>query len=105
MSRNFKATLYGKEDFFGNYKSNTPSGAASKAFTQYVRQKGGKAVSTKISVVETTQGSGKKTFSYNCKRIKLKKPVVSTVQSGGGRNKKTVEIKREYKNIVKAYKK
>ena len=79
----------GKES--GIYKSSTPGGAASKAFTQMLKGKkmtGGKRTDFKIR--EQTQGSKKKTYSYSGKRTKLNKPV----QLG--------DYQIKYKNIIKS---
>lgn len=53
----------------GRYISNTPSGAAKKAFSSYNKLK--KSVkSLKITMKETTQGSAHKTFNYKVSKIK-----------------------------------
>ena len=56
--------------------SSTPAGAASKAFHAACRSKKIKGQCTFIVTVrESTQGSLGKQFSYECKRVKLAKPL------------------------------
>ncbi|NBU33709.1 hypothetical protein EB118_05345 [bacterium] len=55
----------------GRYISDTPSGAAKKAFSQAyksLRDKSGR-VSLEINIRETTRGSLGKTFSYRVTRV------------------------------------
>ena len=77
----------------GRYISNTPSSAASKAFSQTLRTMPKvKALSLLIYVRETTQGSQHKTFAYRIRRTKQ----VTTVMINGE------EITYKYTTKVKA---
>ena len=51
----------------------SPGDAARRAFTQVCRKHKNKSNKT-ITLRETTQGSSKKEYSYNCKMVKLSKP-------------------------------
>jgi hypothetical protein len=53
----------------GRYISNTPSGAAKKAFSSYNKLKRS-VKSLKITMKETTQGSSHKIFNYKVYKIK-----------------------------------
>jgi hypothetical protein len=54
----------------GRYTSKTPSGAASKAFSQAYRHLKSKGkMSLKITMRETTQGSAHKSYKYRVSRI------------------------------------
>lgn len=54
----------------GRYISRTPSGAASKAFSQAYRHFKGKGkMSLKITLRETTQGSVHKSYKYRVSRV------------------------------------
>lgn len=54
----------------GRYMSRTPSGAASKAFSQAYRHLKGKGkMSLMITMRETTQGSAHKSYNYRVSRI------------------------------------
>ena len=73
MSRSFtieKMTRAGDPVRFkgGRYISETPSGAAKKAFTQAYRHMRNKPTSLVIHMRETTQGSAHKTFQYRVRR-------------------------------------
>lgn len=69
-------TKFQNKDYTGVYKSNSPSGAASKALTQLCRVKAIKGqCSMVISIRETTRGSKKKVFVYKANRVKLDKPI------------------------------
>ena len=74
----------------GRYNSKTPSGAAKKAATRLFRSTNKKSL--KFTIRQTTQGSDKKLYKYEAKRIKLNKPVIVTI--------KGKEIKYEYKTVV-----
>ena len=51
----------------------SPGDAARRAFTQVCRKQKNRSNKT-ITLRETTQGSSKKEYSYNCKMVKLSKP-------------------------------
>lgn len=54
----------------GRYVSDTPSGAARKAFTQAYRHTGATGrLSLEVHIRETTQGSSHKTYRYNVSRV------------------------------------
>ena len=60
----------------GYFKSSNPAGAARKAFNASCRDKKIKGQCTfVVTVKEITQGSAGKVFKYECKRIKLDKPI------------------------------
>lgn len=67
----------------GRYVSKSPVSAAKKAFGRICREKRyrGKCAMV-VTVQETTQGSGGKTYSYKVSRDKLKEPLV--ISRGGG---------------------
>lgn len=80
----------------GRYMSATPSGAAKKAFNELLKSKKTKSkskskskskckksrISMRIVLLETTEGSKKKEYSYKVKRITLKEPRVITLKNG-----------------------
>ena len=76
----------------GRYNSKTPGGAAKKAATRLFRSTNKKVLT--FTIRQTTQGSDKKLYKYEAKRIKLTKPVIITI--------KGKEIKYEYKTVVTA---
>lgn len=64
----------------GRYISETPSGAARKAFSKIIQTRDIKGkVTLKISVTETTQNSAKKTWTYKVSKI----PETTTVIRDG----------------------
>jgi len=70
--------------------SRTPAGAAKKATTALCSHKKVRGVCTLyVTVKETTRGSKGKSFTYKCKRSKLKKPV--KVKDSNGKVLYTVE--------------
>jgi hypothetical protein len=61
----------------GRYISQTPSGAAKKAFNQECKSSKIRGQCTLLIILrETTQGSKKKLYRYYMKRIKLAKPII-----------------------------
>ena len=78
----------------GRYNSKTPGGAAKKAATRLFKNTNKKVI--KFTIRQTTQGSDKKLYKYEAKRIKLDKPVVITIKGN--------EIKYEYKTVITALK-
>jgi len=76
----------------GRYKSKTPSGAAKKAASRIFKSTNKKSIT--LTIRETTQGSDKKLYKYEAKRVKLAKPVIIKIKGN--------EIKYEYKTEVKA---
>jgi hypothetical protein len=76
----------------GRYNSKTPGGAAKKAATRLFRTTNKKSL--KFTIRQTTQGSDKKLYKYEAKRVKLAKPVIIKIKGN--------EIKYEYKTEVKA---
>ena len=62
----------------GRYNSKTPGGAAKKAATRLFKNTNKKVI--KFTIRQTTQGSDKKLYKYEAKRIKLDKPVVITIK-------------------------
>ena len=75
----------------GRYKSKTPSGAAKKAASRIFKSTNKKIIT--LTIRETTQGSDKKLYKYEAKRIKLAKPIIIKIKGN--------EIKYEYKTEVK----
>ncbi len=86
----------------GRYTGVSPYQAASKAFSEFIRNRKTDGKSTKgkftFTMVESTRGSSKKEHTYVGERKKLSEPV--TYQVGGGK-----EITKEYKNNIKKVKK
>lgn len=96
MSRTFKYRLHGEstKSCRGCLKG-TPGQAAKKALSSLVKESGKKTGNYKIIITETTQGSAKKEYGYNCKRWKLKEPYQREI--GSGSNKKVIEFKYDSK--------
>ena len=67
----------------GRYVSNSPLGAAKKAFNELCRVKRIRGRCTLVlEMRETTSGSAKKTYRYRLKRNKLKNPITLEGKSG-----------------------
>lgn len=81
---------------YGHFTGKTPSQAASKAFNSILKNGSKKANSLNFTIVESTQGSNKKEYTYHGKREKLDKPV--ELQIGGKK------IVKKYKNKIIAKK-
>jgi hypothetical protein len=75
-----------------------PRDQASKAFSELCRGKTGE-IKHKITLQETTQGSAKKLFHYNIKRVKLAKPVKVEYKKNG---KVIKVVTKKYTNEVKS---
>jgi len=75
-----------------------PRDQASKAFSELCRGKNGEC-KHKITLQETTQGSAKKLFHYDIKRVKLAKPVKVQYKKNG---KVIKEVTKKYTNEVKS---
>lgn len=72
-------TKFSRGDYSGRYISRTPAGAAKKALTELCASKRIKGACTLfLKMRETTQGSAKKEFMYNAKRVKLPEPIEIT---------------------------
>lgn len=79
MSRSFTLDVNGVEK--GRYLSSAPANAAKKAFNELLRSSKkskslskAKKVSKVITLVETTQGKGRKEYVYKVTRRLLKEP-------------------------------
>ena len=101
MSRTFKMQIGNSEEFTGRYTGNSPSQAASKAFTEYIRNRKKNKQTTNgsfmFTLVESTQNSNHKAYNYQGKRVKLSEPIEYTV----GNN----IIVKKYKNKINKIKK
>ena len=53
-----------------------------------------------FSIKETTQGSAKKTFNYEGKRVKLTTPIVIEVKDK--KTKQVTKIVKNYHNVIKS---
>lgn len=91
----------------GRYLSNTPRGAASKAFTQHCNAKNIRgACSLVIMIKETTQGSKGKVYQYRCRR---KRVDLRAVRRASGKlhflekDEKVPELKKGEKLLVFKY--
>jgi len=84
MSRSF--ALLHNDIQKGRYLSDSPASAAKKAFNEHLRKKKSlsksKKVTKTINIVETTQGSSHKQYSYKVTRVLLKKPKVVVLKNG-----------------------
>lgn len=100
--RSFKVKLPGTEEFTGRFTGLTPYQAANKALSKYFREN--KAAKTEItfSIVESTRGSKRSTYTYNGKREKLTAPVKYSIKGNDGAVR---EIVKEYKNKLTKVKK
>ena len=72
------STKYSHGDYTGRYLGRNPAQAASKAFTQLCAVKKTKGqCALVLTIRETTQGvETKKEFTYKCRQVKLKEPIV-----------------------------
>jgi hypothetical protein len=97
MMRKFTIVDFPKKgSTFGHYISNSPSRAASKAFTKLARIINLKNTDKKNHVVFTIQdSSNKKNYSYIGTRVKLEQPIIKNIAGK--------EIKYYYKNIITKY--
>lgn len=78
----------------GRYLSKTPSSAAKKIGNRLLKQKEGQK-SIKVRVMETTQGSKKKLYTYVIMRMKLPKSTI--VHLGNGQR-----VCYKFKMVVKS---
>ena len=92
--KSFSAKLTKEEKFHGRYMGGSPFQAASKALTEILRRgsikPGNKIV---FCLKEITQKSANKRHFYLGERVKLKEPVVYTVDGN--------EIRKEFKNQIR----
>ena len=96
MKRKFTIIDFPKKgSTFGHYISNSPSRAASKAFSKLARIIKLENTDEKNHVVFTIQDSNKKTYSYIGTRVKLENPIIKNISGK--------EIKYYYKNIITKY--
>ena len=87
--KNKSGSLKKTKSASGRFVSNTPEGAARKAFTASCRAKKIKGQCTLlVTLTETTRGSSGKEYKYKLKRSKLTKPLI--VNRGG------TDVKIEY---------
>ncbi|AGC01688.1 hypothetical protein H012_gp777 [Acanthamoeba polyphaga moumouvirus] len=96
-NRSFRCIDTRNGESFGHYISQTPKAAASKAFTQMLRNTDNKDKKYIIVLRESTQGSPKKTYFYEGQRIEFDKPQKIKIDLGNG-NQKTITYK--YRNII-----
>lgn len=84
MSRSF--ALLHNDIQKGRYLNDAPASAAKKAFNEHIRTKKSlsksKKVSKTINLVETTQGSNHKQYTYKVTRALLKQPKVVVLKDG-----------------------
>lgn len=78
----------------GRYLSKTPSGAARKIGNRLLKKKEGQK-SIKVRVMETTQGSQKKIYTYVVMRMKLPKSKVVHLNNGQ-------RVSYKFKTVVKS---
>jgi len=92
--KSFSAKLTKEEKFYGRYMGGSPFQAASKALTEILRRSKTKP-GTKIvfCLKEITQKSANKRHFYLGERVKLKEPVVYSVDGN--------EIRKEFKNQIR----
>jgi len=83
----------------GKEQKRGPRDQASKAFSELCSGVKGDC-KHKITLQETTQGSSKKLYHYEVKRVKLDKPV--TLKLKDKKTGKVKEIVKKYKNVVKS---
>ena len=100
MSRTFGRKIGDSNEHVGRYTGDSPYQAASKAFSEYIRDRKRNKQTTsgvfKFTLIETTQNSGHKSYTYNGKRVKLSKPIVYNVKNN--------RIVKEYKNQIQKIK-
>uniref|UniRef100_A0A6G6AAJ9 Uncharacterized protein n=1 Tax=Borely moumouvirus TaxID=2712067 RepID=A0A6G6AAJ9_9VIRU len=97
-NRTFRCIDTRNGESFGHYTSQTPKAAASKAFTQMIKNANDKNKKYLIVLRESTQGSPKKTYFYEGKRVKFDKPQEIKVDLGNG-NQRTIVY--NYRNVIK----
>ncbi|AGF85613.1 hypothetical protein QJ854_gp169 [Moumouvirus goulette] len=95
--RSFRCIDTKNGESFGYYISQTPKSAASKAFTQMIKNSNNKNKKQVIVLRESTNGSPRKTYFYEGQRIELDKPQKIRINTGDG-NEKVITYK--YKNII-----
>lgn len=78
----------------GRYLSKTPSGAAKKIGNRLLKEKAGQK-SIKVRIMETTQGSQKKMYTYIVMRIQLPKSKMVHLNNGQ-------RISYKFKLVVKS---
>jgi hypothetical protein len=85
----------------GKEQKRGPIDKASTAFTELCHKQGMKGeCKMTFSIKETTQGSSKKTYHYEGKRVKLSPAVVLKIKDK--KTGKTKEIVKKYRNVIKA---
>ena len=100
--RSFKVKLPGTEEFTGRFTGLTPYQAANKALSKYFRENKAAKSEITFSIVESTRGSKRSTYTYNGKREKLTAPVKYSIKGNDGAVR---EIVKEYKNKLTKVKK
>jgi len=92
--KSFSAKLTKEEKFYGRYMGGSPFQAASKALTEILRRSNTKPGNKIVFCLkEITQKSANKRHFYLGERVKLKEPVVYSVDGN--------EIRKEYKNQIR----
>lgn len=85
----------------GKDQKRGPIDKASTAFTELCRKNSMKGeCKMTFSIKETTQGSAKKTFNYEGKRVKLTTPVVLEIKDK--KTKQVTKIVKNYHNVIKS---
>ena len=85
----------------GKDQKRGPIDKASTAFTELCRKHSMKGeCKMTFSIKETTQGSAKKTFNYEGKRVKLTTPIVIEVKDK--KTKQVTKIVKNYHNVIKS---
>ena len=100
--RSFKVKLPGTEEFTGRFTGLTPYQAANKALSKFFRENKAAKNEITFSIVESTRGSKRSTYTYNGKREKLTAPVKYSIKGNDGAVR---EIVKEYKNKLTKVKK
>jgi hypothetical protein len=97
MKRKFTIIDFPKKgDTFGHYVSNSPTKAASKAFTKLARIINLQNTDDKNHIIFTIKDMLQgKLYSYIATRVKLEQPIIKNIDGK--------EIKYYYKNIITKY--
>lgn len=97
-TRSFKVQLPGLEKFSGRFTGLTPYQAANKALSKYFRNKENVNLSDAnitFSIIESTRGSKRNTYTYRGNRTKLETPITYTIKSATGEER---VITKQFKN-------
>jgi hypothetical protein len=85
----------------GKDQKRGPIDKASTAFTELCRKHSMKGeCKMTFSIKETTQGSAKKVFNYEGKRLKLTTPVILEIKDK--KTKQVTKIVKNYHNVIKS---